>query len=199
MRNRLDSRMILSRSMPQQAARGFTLVELMITVLIVAILAAVAVPAFNANTPASEANSLLGSMQFARSAAVKQGQNIVVCASSDGATCNGGTAWNTGWIVLAPTSLSCTATGGATGDVVLQAQNKFTNKDTATFTALGGNTANAFCFNKMGFVSVAFTGKVAFNTTPANSARSRCTILSGVGHAQVVNKGASDALQVSCP
>jgi type IV fimbrial biogenesis protein FimT len=183
----------------RRASAGFTLVELLITVAIIAILAAIAVPVINSNTPASEANSLLGALQFARTSAVKLGQNIVVCPSTDGATCTGSTSWSVGWIVLAPQNGLCSSTG-ASKDVVLQVQSAFTNQDTATFTPLNGNSISAFCYSQIGFSLVSNTGWVQFDSNPANLARRRCLSVVGVGHMQVFKHGQTDTPGVvSCP
>jgi type IV fimbrial biogenesis protein FimT len=82
---------------------GFTLVELMVTVAIVAILAAIALPSFSTSIRnsrlASTTNEFIAAINLARSEAVKSNRTGQVCASSDGATC--GTDWSQGWIVWA--------------------------------------------------------------------------------------------------
>lgn len=185
------------------ARNGFTLVELLVTITIAGILLAIATPVFHSASTTSEANALLGMVQFARGAAVKQGQNVIVCPSSNPSAavpvCNTGTAWNGGWIVLAPVSGLCAATGGAAGDLVLQVQPAFTNTDTATFSPTGANTNKAFCFTRLGFAYAAYTGMVQFDLSPVNLSRRRCMSLAGVGHAQVLMHGQSDALGVACP
>lgn len=83
---------------------GFTLVELLITIVVVSILLATGVPAFkdfiNNNRLTTQANSLAISIQVARSEAVKRGSGAVICASTDQATCSAADDWSTGWIVF---------------------------------------------------------------------------------------------------
>ncbi|ODS24880.1 hypothetical protein AB835_01040 [Candidatus Endobugula sertula] len=79
---------------------GFTLVELLVTIAIAAILLTIAVPSFtrlisSSNTD-SAVNRLGRSFAYARSEAVTRAENVVVCTSSDGATCSGN--WGNGWI-----------------------------------------------------------------------------------------------------
>lgn len=85
---------------------GFTLLELLVTITIGAILMAIAVPSLTTfiqnSRETSEENSLVGSLDYARSEAVKSDASVEVCASTDGATCSGAEAagaWATGWIV----------------------------------------------------------------------------------------------------
>ena len=84
-----------------RTAFGFTLVELMVTIAVVAILAALALPSFSnsiRNTRlASTTNEFIAAVNLARSEAVRSNRAGQVCASSDGATC--GTDWSQGWIV----------------------------------------------------------------------------------------------------
>lgn len=184
---------------------GFTMMELVVTLLIVGVLTAIAIPALKPTSTVSEANSLYGSLQFARSAAVRQGQTVIVCPSSNPTgttpTCTLGPSWSTGWIVLIPANGLCTVattTGSASGDQVIQRQQAFTGSDTAAFSVIGTNTNTAFCFSRLGFSTSTNTGIVTFKSSPAVTAKQRCTILSGVGHVQVVSQGQSDALGTSC-
>ena len=83
---------------------GFTLVELLITIVVVSILLAMGAPAFKDfiknNRVTAQTNDLVSAIQLARSEALKRGTNAVVCASSDQSTCTGKDTWAEGWIVF---------------------------------------------------------------------------------------------------
>ena len=87
------------------AAHGFTLIELIVTISVAAILTAIAIPAFDSfvknDRDSAQVNSLSYSMNYARSEAVKRdlATGVSVCPSADGLTCNG-TAWASGWLVF---------------------------------------------------------------------------------------------------
>jgi len=84
--------------------RGFTIVELMVTMLILAIVIGFAVPTFRDAALSSRltghANDLLASAQIARSEAIKRNAVVTLCISTDGSTCAGEGGWEQGWIVL---------------------------------------------------------------------------------------------------
>lgn len=81
---------------------GFTLLELLVTLAVAAVLISVAVPAFSqfvvSNRAATQANALLAGLQHARSQAVNAPSMVTICPSADGIACQG-KAWNRGWIV----------------------------------------------------------------------------------------------------
>ena len=87
--------------------KGFTLLELMITLAIVAIVVSFGVPSFRGiimdNRLVSQTNQFIRSINLARSAAVSFQRNAVLCVSTnyDAAvpTCAAGTDWSNGWII----------------------------------------------------------------------------------------------------
>lgn len=110
--------------------RGFTIFELMITVAVAGVILTIGVPSFlsviETNRAVTHTNELITSLNLARSEAVRRGAPILVCSSTDNATCSGNTDWSTGWIVLTQTATPEVLrvwperTGGAnilTGDV----------------------------------------------------------------------------------
>lgn len=83
--------------------RGFTLIELMITIAILAIVIAIAAPSFTSVIQTNRATSLhhelLGAIQLARSESVKRRQDVIVCRTEDQETCDNGSDWSVGWLV----------------------------------------------------------------------------------------------------
>ncbi len=85
--------------------RGMTLIEVLVTVSVLAILLAVGVPAFNqfvvSNRLSAYSSDMLSTLTLARSEAIKRNSRVVLCKSADGESCAGAGSWNQGWIVFA--------------------------------------------------------------------------------------------------
>jgi len=90
-----------------QRTNGFTLIELMVTLGIGAIVLSVGVPSFRGvimdNRLVTEANQFVTSVNLARSTAVRYQRNATVCASANYSDpvpgCTATTDWSNGWIV----------------------------------------------------------------------------------------------------
>lgn len=89
---------MLAVNMQRRSSSGFTLVELMITLAIAAILLMVAVPNLSAYRRNAEltaaANTLMASLNTARSEAMKRGRNAMIVPT------NNASSWNDGWVVF---------------------------------------------------------------------------------------------------
>src|SRR5690606_37161586 len=93
--------------MSKARARGFTVIELMVTLAVAAIVVPMAVPSLqsviNGNKLSGAANEMIASLETARMEAIRRGQRTTVCLSSnandgDSATC-AASAFN-GWITF---------------------------------------------------------------------------------------------------
>ncbi len=86
-----------------QYITGFTLLELMVTISIMAIIAGIAVPSYQglieSNLMRAASHSFYGSLVLARSEAVKNNQPVALCKSSNGTSCATSGTWDNGWLV----------------------------------------------------------------------------------------------------
>ncbi|MEP6635054.1 MAG: GspH/FimT family pseudopilin [Luteimonas sp.] len=123
--------------MRQASNKGFTLIELMVVIAIVAILLAFALPSFEgtmrSNRVGTATNELMASFSLARSEAVRSARGGSVCASADGSICGG--TWNNGWIVM-----------DINGAVVRYVQ----GKQNLVVAVVGGASATTIAFDNRG-------------------------------------------------
>jgi len=166
-------------SNPQHARRGgYTLIELVATVSVAAILTAIAIPTFryvtNSARVSTEINALLGDLEFARMEAVKEGSTVSVCASLDGKTCSQSTDWSKGWIVWSDVNANQTVDAG---EPMRSAQAALRSGD-----SMANGPVKALSFNRDGFVTrLANTVQFTLHDATGNSVWTRCLSLSRLG------------------
>ena len=106
---------------------AFTLIELMITISIAAILLTAAWSGFSTsiknNRVGTQAHEVFTALNLARSEAIKRSANISVCSD------NNTTAWQSGWFIMTDTDSDCTIDAG---DIVLREWDSFTGDITLT-------------------------------------------------------------------
>ncbi|MEJ2692644.1 MAG: GspH/FimT family pseudopilin [Candidatus Thiodiazotropha sp.] len=84
--------------------RGLTLLEVLTTLVLFALILGIGVPAFNGlgarSRQTAEINNFVRHLQLARSSAVKTGRDHVLCPSSDMKLCREDTDWEQGYILF---------------------------------------------------------------------------------------------------
>jgi len=112
---------------PRTSIGGFTLLELMTAITVMAVLLGIGVPAFqemmNTNRLAAMTNEMVTALSVARNEAGKRGVAVTVCAATAALdACSGSASWDAGWIVYTDD----TGTPGTVDadDTVLQAYPK---------------------------------------------------------------------------
>ncbi|WP_444906467.1 GspH/FimT family pseudopilin [Microbulbifer sp. SSSA008] len=83
---------------------GFTLIEMMVSLVVLALLVGIAVPSFtdmiNNNRSVALAEDFAGALNYTRAEAIRRGGRVSICASTDGASCGAADTWDQGWIVF---------------------------------------------------------------------------------------------------
>ncbi len=165
-----------------RSSRGFTLLELLITLSIAAILLAVAIPSYQGivqrNAVAAHANDLIGALNYARSEAVTRGAPVIVCQSADQLTCTTDEyGWSEGWIVYAPTPPSTQVTD----DNRLRVKSALDGQVRISGNAL---IEHAIAFDARGFTRQVVNGSLAtgtFTVTGGDAAPGTDIVISSSG------------------
>jgi type IV fimbrial biogenesis protein FimT len=127
---------------PSLRTAGFTLIELMIAVTLMAILIGIAAPSFTAWVATvrvtGQANDLFSDLLLARSEAVKRDVQVAICASANGTDCDG-SDWSLGWIVIVDADGDGKKDGGTDASLLKRAA-KLAGGSVLTRTDAGGTS-----------------------------------------------------------
>ena len=155
-KHRMSDEDMQDRSILESRQRGITVVEIMVTLAIAAILIGLALPAFNAfvaqRTLTSQVNDFLVGVQYARSEAIRRSARVSLQSLDASDASN---EWGNGYCVVAGNPGNC-------------------DDPLRTFVAIGDNTLNA-----NGGAGLYFTTTGCSNTFGRNMAQGN--IGSGVG------------------
>jgi len=166
-----------------QSLRGVTLIELLVTIAILGILAALAAPNFRnmlvSNRLSSYHNDFVGLAAFARAEALKRGTTVSMCRSSTLTACATSGQWAQGWIVYVGD-----ASAGATGSAVPVLQTRAALSPGYSLVG-AGSLASALEYNARGFAVGTGTMTLCHAATGSgrqitiDRARTSVTVLTG--------------------
>lgn len=182
---------------------GFTLLELMVVLAIVAILATLAAPSFTrlvqSNTMSSAANSFLADMRYARSQSIQRGRSVVMCRSNapeasdprcDSDAGADGAGWVSGWIVFIDTSHDADKQAN---ELLLRVGLPITGIDTILESTPAASTP--FEFTATGrLLNPSSAASLHFGGNAYASVAQRVLCVSPGGHTDIAGNGAA-----SCP
>ena len=181
-----------------QRQNGFTLYELLITVLVVGVIITIGIPnmaEFTQNSRlTSTSNDLLSSFQLARSEAARSRGNITICASDNSldANANCGGTFNDGWIIFIDTDGDLNRAGA--GENILRAHPAppsgvtVTPENAATYFAFAGTGLGR---GNVGGVPAIQTVMICdargIDTAPGGRATARRLVATAIGRATVIS------------
>ena len=158
--------------MMKNRSAGFTLIELVVTIAIAAVLAALVVPSFIQYQRNSEltslTNSLLAAVNAAKGEAMKTGRNAFVIPKGSG--------WNSGWIVYVDMNRDNSYTEGT--DIAVQTQDALKGYFSITGNSIAAGASPYVKFDNSGYsvdtsaaaAPVALSLTIARTDAPSTSA-----------------------------
>ena len=161
---------------------GFTLIELMIGLLVLAILATVAIPSIQPvirkNRLTTETNRLLTDLAFARSEAITRAVAVTLCTSSNGTACDAALDWTHGRLIWADFNGDSLLTS-AGGEI-----RRFSEAPSSEATITDNNVPDPFEYQARGFpIGVGAGGasslRIDVNGLPAAEFRELCINATG--------------------
>lgn len=139
---------------------GFTMVEMLIVLVVLAVLLTIAVPGFiemiRNNAMMSESYAMRATLNHARSESLARRAPVVVCPSTDGVNCNDTDDWSPGYMTFVDTNDDNAPDADDVNEAVIQWETRESDVD-ITFS----NDENRIRFDSLG-AAIGFEGIFTF-------------------------------------
>lgn len=156
---------------------GFTLIEILMVIALLGVMLTAGMPSFlsfiSKTRVSGNANALLGDISYARSEAATRQSQVVMCVSSDQASCTSGQTWDKGRIIFVDTNADGALNSGETVLRVAQAMSG------TAVTVTGFGSVNLVSFRPFGGLAPATTG--AFKLCPSSGSEGRQVQVAATG------------------
>jgi type IV fimbrial biogenesis protein FimT len=133
----------------QQKITGFTLIELIITLAVAAILLGLAAPSFTDmikdNRLIAQTNEFTASLNLGRSEAIKRALTVTICKSDNQTSCGGN--WQGGWLVFEDVDGQGDLDSGT--DTIIRVHAALSNGN--TLVSNSSTTSNRITYDASGF------------------------------------------------
>ncbi len=174
--------------------RGFTLIEALVVVAIIAVTSAIIIPGMSGfvydSRVSSNVNEFIGAMTLARTEAVKRGRLVTICRSANAdaqsPTCADGSDWASGWIIFQESSTSANVGSFESPDELVQRRGTLISG----MLAQSSPATSGVTFNSLGEQVGSSTGVMSFDfSVDGKSARKVC--INRNGRVKVIQKPTS--------
>lgn len=183
----------MQRQLPQNNygfnQKGFTVLELVITILILSIGLALSIPSMssmvNKNRADSHRNELYTSLLLARSEAAKSGSTVSLCPTTNASSCVANSSnWKPGWLIFIDDNGD--GSYDSTDDVILRVQEALSGELTLVWAAT--NSTQTIRYNSQGFL-IDGGGEFSLCPNSGNDVEKRGIRLNGSGRPYTTKGG----------
>ncbi|MFN7096480.1 MAG: GspH/FimT family pseudopilin [Gammaproteobacteria bacterium] len=162
---------------------GYTLIEMLMTLVLIGILAAIAYPSYRAVMQNIRVdaitNDFMSSLSYARSEALKRDESISICAAADSSltSCGNSTNWANGWIIFVDSDAD---------GVIATSSDRLKTHNALDSGSLISSTLAAITYNRSGFLSAGI-GSFTITVPGCSGNGAKLITLSATGRASITS------------
>ncbi len=183
--------------------KGFTLLELIVTLAVAAIVLTMGVPSFQAlirnHRLVTLTNEFIGALHLTRSEAIKRNHRVTLCKSADGLKCTDSDGYERGWIVFDDPNDNADVDTD-TNKTVETVIRVFQGPSTSTGITLQGNrpVRKYVSYDALGFSRLASEAFQAGSLTVCHAPDARYIIINSVGRVRTASSPPPGTSPPSC-